>query len=413
MRVLFIGNTFPPGYTGGAEIATYNTCQGLLAHGVECSILIANNRMPQPINDWYNLDGLPVHRVHFPTRKRRPSVDVFDPRIYRLVLKELRTLKPDLVHMNNVSGTTLAPYVACRALNIPVVNTLHDHWLLCPNNMLYRRDASFCDPAQGPGRCRECFTRYDFWGDVPYRRRVFAALTSNVKAFICPSQALIRVHVRAGYDARRFRHIPYGINDKTYLEHMHPEAAALAGEHIHLRVLTFAGAGVEIKGAGVLLRAIPILARYIEGLRVNITGIGGEEAYLAGFRNLAPTVKVIGWVAPDEMRSLFAASDLVVVPSTCHESYSIVTLQGMQVGTPVVGSNFGGIRELVLDGETGYLFPVGDAAALAEKVILHFSKPPVERRRMRQRCIQHARQLTTPERHIEQVLGVYREVLQA
>lgn len=410
MRVLFLLNTFAPGYVGGAEISAYHTCRGLIRRGVECSILVVNNRMvPHDRDEYYEYESVPVHLVNFQTRQRTAWRDVFDGRIYHAVLSELARVKPDLVHMHNVSGATLSPYVACRFARVPVVNTLHDHWLLCPNNMLYRTDGLLCDAAQGHGRCAACFARYDYWGDIPYRRRVFAALTANVKFFIAPSQTLIRQHLRAGYSANRFRHVPHGLAVEDDLEKPHPLASHMAAAHGYDRNIIFAGGGAEIKGAGVLLDAIPYLRPHIQHLRVMVAGREGEERYLTRFRAEAPTVRLLGWVPPDQIMSLFVESDLVIVPSTWRESFSLVTLQGLQAGTPVVGSNFGGIQEIIRDGETGYLFPTGDAAALAERIIYHFSRPADLRRRMRQRCAAEAHTTYSLANHVNRILQVYGE----
>ncbi len=410
MRVLLVTNTFPPAYTGGAEVSNYHTCQALIRRGVQCSVLFINNRMPQPLDQWYDFHGLPVHRVNFHTWRRTALNDVFDWRIYRAMKRELDRIRPDIVHMTNMSGATLAPYVACRRVGVPVVNMLHDLWLLCPNNMLYRADGSFCNAAEGHGRCRQCFRRYDFWGDIPYRRSVFAALTSNVRLFIAPSRAVIDRHVEAGYRADRFRHVPHGLAEPEAASSVSPaiRKALAIGQQYH--TLTFAGGGLEIKGAGVLLEALPEMLRHIPQLRVLIAGVG-EERFLARFRDFAPRVEVLGWMPFRETPRLYGAAELVTVPSTCHEAFSLVTVESMQAGTPVVGSDFGGIAELIRDGEDGYLFPVGEATALTQKVIAHFARPPVERRRMRQACVQAVRTRFTLENHINGILNVYREAL--
>jgi len=411
MRVLFLINTFPPGYTGGAEVSAYHTCRDLIRAGVDCSVLVVNNRQSQTSDQWYDLDGIPVHRISFATEKRSAYSDVFDLRVYRAVRTKLSRLEPDLVHVHNVSGATLAPYVACRASNTPVVNTLHDLWLLCPNNMLYRSDGSFCDPRQRPAACKTCFQRYDFWGNVPYRRTVFAALTSNVRAFISPSQALIDQHVLAGYAAERFRLIRYGFVDTNGRGNRDLAFRRVKGSPEHHRTLVFAGGGVEIKGASVLLRSLPMMLRHIEGLRIIVAGLG-EKRFLRRFRRYEPTVQVLGWVPFGEIEALYASADLTVVPSICHENSPVVIYENFRVGTPVLGSAFGGIPELIEEGETGYLFPVGNAGALAEKAILHFARPAHERRRMRMRCVNEDRERLTSEGNIEKVLNVYREVLE-
>jgi glycosyltransferase involved in cell wall biosynthesis len=409
MRVLSITNTFPPGYTGGAEIANYHSCRGLIQQGIDCSMLVLNNRISDSADEWYELDGIPVHRVTY-MLPRCAVTDVFDWRFYRVVRSELRRLSPDLVHIYNVSGATLAPHLACRSLGVPVVNTLHDLWLLCPNNMLYRADGSFCDPRQQRVDCRRCFRRYDFWANVPYRRRLFAALTSNVRLFISPSQALIERHAEAGYAVERFRLVRYGFAKPV------PERLSFSrfdhlmeDDHVQ-RTLVFAGGGVEIKGVGVLLEALPDMLRSTEHQRLIIAG-GGEQRILNQFRQYAPHVQVLGVVSAADMHALFAIADLTIVPSICHENLPVVISESFQAGVPAVGSRIGGIPELIRHGDTGYLFPVGDPAALAETIRCHFARPAVERRRMRLRCVQEVRTRFTLQKHVRALREVYREVL--
>ncbi|MEP7198659.1 MAG: glycosyltransferase [Chloroflexota bacterium] len=411
MRVLFLLNTFAPGYMSGAEISAYHTCRGLMRDGVRCSLLVVSGRgAAQALDECYEYDGIPIHRVNVHPPRHGPWRDVFDGRVYRAVLAELRRTQPDLAHIHNVAGATLAPFVACRTARVPVVNTLHDLWLLCANNMRYRYDGSFCDPTRYPERCRQCFRRYDYWADVPFRRTLFSALTSNVRFFISPSQALIDLHARAGYDARRFRLIANGFEPSGLDAPRHARVRAVVGTAHAYQTVTFAGGGLEVKGAGVLVQAIPLMARHIERLRVVVAG-GGEERFLALFRQSAPLVQTLGIVPFAEMRALFAASDLTVAPSTWYENAPVTICESLQVGTSVVASAIGGIPEMIRERETGYLFRAGDAPALAAQVISHFARPTPERRRMRWRCIADAQDKWSLDRHVDSVLRLYTTVL--
>lgn len=409
MRVLFITNTFPPAYTGGAEVANYHTVRGLIRRGVTCELLSINNRMPRTARDWYKLDGIPVQRVDFFTRRRTAIGDVFDPRIYRAVRAELKHFKPDIVHMQNMSGATLAPYLACRAAGVPVVNTLHDLWLLCPNNMMLRADGGLCDPR---GDHRDCFRRYDFWGNLPRRLALFSAFTANVRYFISPSQAVIDRHVEAGYARDRFRLVRLGFEPPTSQNVLHPGVRRVIAAAPQRRVVTFAGGGIEIKGAQVVLAALPQLRDQIDGLQLVVAG-NGETPILEAFKQFAPTTAVLGWVPFNEMLALYAASELVLLPSTCHENSPVVIYQSYQMGTPVAGSQIGGIPELIEPGSTGALFPPFDPAALADSVAAHLARPAAERRRMRQNCVRMARTHLTLARHLDQHLALYQEVLSA
>jgi glycosyltransferase involved in cell wall biosynthesis len=171
----------------------------------------------------------------------------------------------------------------------------------------------------------------------------------------------------------------------------------------------FAGGGVEIKGAKVVLEALPRLLASFDGLQVVVAG-GGEPGLIAAFRSYAPAVQVLGSVPAADMHGLFAAADLTLVPSVWHENAPLVVCESFQAGTPVVGSAFGGIPELIRDGETGYLFSVGDAEAMVAAVRKHFARPAVERRRMRLRCAKEVQTRFVLSQHVERLRELYLEV---
>ncbi|MBX5437244.1 MAG: N-acetyl-alpha-D-glucosaminyl L-malate synthase BshA [Alicyclobacillaceae bacterium] len=93
----------------------------------------------------------------------------------------------------------------------------------------------------------------------------------------------------------------------------------------------------------------------------------------------------------DEVADLFAAADLFLLPSE-KESFGLVALEAMASGVPVVGSNAGGIPEVVRDGETGFLAPVGDVDTMARRALELLSDPLLYQRfsrRARERAVTH------------------------
>ncbi len=408
MRVLFVTNHFPPDYTGGAEVSLYHTCRGLMADGVACRVLHVNNRRTATDDTCQDVDGIPVRRVQFATRW--PWQEIVDRRIIDAVRGEIRSFQPDIVHIHNVSGSSLAPYVACTEEAVPAIGTLHDHWLLCPNNILYREDGKSCDPAAGSNGCGHCFRRYDYWADIPGRRALFAKLTASACTFVSPSQALIAQHVAAGYSPSRFRRVPHGIEDRPVPAGALSPAVARACEAARMRpTLLFAGGGVEIKGAQTLIQALPALTAGIDDLLLIVAGDGDAET-LKSFRGFGPSVYVLGKAPFLQMRALYDAADLVLFPSVCPESFSMVIYEAFQTGTPAAGSAIGAVPELVANGR-GYLFPPRDAGALAASVTTHFSKTPAERRLMRHACRLYAGSELSLARHVASLRATYDEAL--
>ena len=79
LRILFITPFFPPDYTGGAEVSLYHSARGLMTRDVSVSILTINTRMTESADDWYDLDGLHVHRVRFGSTL--PGGEIYDPHV--------------------------------------------------------------------------------------------------------------------------------------------------------------------------------------------------------------------------------------------------------------------------------------------------------------------------------------------
>jgi glycosyltransferase involved in cell wall biosynthesis len=138
------------------------------------------------------------------------------------------------------------------------------------------------------------------------------------------------------------------------------------------------------KGAEYLVRALPELLKAHPDARVLYAGqyqdVMGEEAYAAMLASLIEELgerwKFLGIIPDKELAAIFHICDAIVVPSTnSTESFGIVQVEGMTCGTPAVASDMAGVRQPVLQTGMGEIFPVGDAAALAEKLIAVLDDP--------------------------------------
>jgi glycosyltransferase involved in cell wall biosynthesis len=107
-----------------------------------------------------------------------------------------------------------------------------------------------------------------------------------------------------------------------------------------------------------------------------------------------------------DMPGLYEAADIVVYPTVGEEPYGLVPLEAMSAGRPVVATRSGGIRETVVDGETGFLVDRGDAVALADRVAALLDQP-LSAVRMGERGRQRAVAEFGVERFIDKLLASY------
>ncbi|MDN5787429.1 glycosyltransferase [Pseudorhodobacter sp.] len=123
----------------------------------------------------------------------------------------------------------------------------------------------------------------------------------------------------------------------------------------------------EQKGFALLLEAMESAAPNLPGLRLTIVGDGPLrpelEAALAS-RGLVGIVTLAGWQDEAGVRRAFANATALILPSFA-EGLPVVVMEAMASARPVIATAIAGVPELVLPGETGWLVPAGDAAALA------------------------------------------------
>lgn len=165
------------------------------------------------------------------------------------------------------------------------------------------------------------------------------------------------------------------------------------------------------KGQEHLLRATAILRERWPDLVCLLLGEGVEREALTALAEelgLGEAVRFLGY--RHDAPSIMQAMDVVVLPSVAKEGLGVALVEAAFLGKPVVGSDAPGIREVLVDGETGLLAPVGDAEGLAEKTAC-LLEDPHRAREMGARGEQRARRMFTVEAMARRAEELYRQVL--
>ncbi|MBI4450114.1 glycosyltransferase family 4 protein [Candidatus Uhrbacteria bacterium] len=147
-------------------------------------------------------------------------------------------------------------------------------------------------------------------------------------------------------------------------------------------------------------------ARRLPAIPFTVIGSGPLDAMIHDSYSMIPNLRWLGALQPDEAQERIAAAAVVVVPSIVPEIAPYVILEAMAAGVPVVASRIGGIPELVREGETGFLVPPRDPAALAKTIEMVYGDGM-----LRKRLGTRARAICTaeygPERHYERIIGLF------
>ena len=404
MKVLMI-NSFNY-LRGGGERCFLDLSELLRAHGHEVIPYCMDhpNNLPSDYSDYF------VSYMDFPTELRRPGLaakaNVLERVLYsREARHKLEALvaatQPDLVHIHGFiheMSTSILP--ALKRARLPVVQTLHDYKIVCPNTTFVSQE-EVCERCRGHRyynialhRCkRDSLMASALAGAEMYFHEIFRLYTRNVDLFISPS-AFLANKVREHGIHKQIITIPNFINPDLFQPAYEPENYFL-----------FAGRLVRTKGILTLLEAMRTVKTTAE-LRIAGTGELEQElrdyARTYGLRN----VKFLGHLNTEQLTRTMQRALFTVQPSEWYENYSMTVIESLACGTPVVGAAIGGIPEQVRDGVNGLLFASGNAAQLASKLqyLLDRRELAIEMGRAGRRQVET---INGPQAHYEQTMRVY------
>ncbi len=293
------------------------------------------------------VDGIVEHRVRsLPVLRRRGFRFCAPVGLTAIATEILQHVRPDVVHVQSHFFLCRALVEAATRLGIPVVATNH----FMPENLTHYL------PLPGAGRRKV----HDWaWSDAA---RVFAQ-ADMVTAPTPYAAALAEANgvpgpvrpISCGMDLTRFRtgrpagefRLRYGVSDRP--------------------TIGFVGRLDREKNLDVVVRALASVRARVPDAQLMLVGSGDQRRRLeaqADRLGVADALVCTGFVTDADLPAAYAATDVFVNAGTA-ELQSLVTLEAMASGVPVVGADASALPHLIRHGDNGFLFPPGDAAALA------------------------------------------------
>lgn len=160
------------------------------------------------------------------------------------------------------------------------------------------------------------------------------------------------------------------------------------------------------KGLGILLEALPSIARIFPNVRILIAGPGeGIEAMQSINPALRNNLQFLGRINDSEKASFLKSLDLYVAPNTGGESFGIILAEAMAAGAPIVASDIPAFRHLLDDGRYGALFENGNPVSLAEQII-DLLKNQEKREHLRGQGLERARRFDWSQVS-DEIMNVY------
>ena len=318
----------------------------------------------------------------------------------RSLKERLQSERPDVVHFHNILPLiSPAAYYAAHSEGVPVVQTLHNYRLLCPNALFFR-DGGACEdclgkPVPWPGVVHACYRESRAASGVVAGmltvHRFLKTWTQKVDVYIALTEFARRKFIEGGIPAEKVAVKPNFVN---------PDPGPGEGKGGYA---LYVGRLSEEKGVGTMLRAWELLG---DRMPLKVVGDGSLAERVSGAVERSSGVEWMGQIPGEQVTELMKDAAFLVFPSTWYEVFPLVIVEAFATGLPVIASDIGNMSSLIDHGHTGLHFRPGDGEDLAVQVGRVLSHPD-ELSRMRREARAEFEAKYTAEHNYERLMEIY------
>ena len=347
MKILFILDEFLPEDSSGTTIVAFNLARGLIKKGHELLVLTATH---DPDNEReMAIDNVNI-KVLFtkPFGKFRNWKNWKNNSLLTKTETFLEYFKPDIVHIHALHHRFSWGIIGLAKKYAMVFLTLHDAQAVYNGKLYPKRKICNLDPVINYKVSRFDSFRKDGLAYNPLQKNLIKKSLKKADKIFAVSHALKQA---------------LEVNGIQNMETIHNgiDASEWSGKAGEEGYILLAGRIDNAKGLSVLLQAFEIVRTKVEDAKLTLVG---------GYENIKQkNVIILPWQSRSEMKKIFENSKIVVVPSIYLDPFPTVNLEAMACKKPVVATCFGGSREVVLDGKTGYIVNPYNTDELANKII--------------------------------------------
>jgi glycosyltransferase involved in cell wall biosynthesis len=311
-------------------------------------------------------------------KKIEHSLDVIYSRKARARLSSLiDEVRPDIAHAHNVYhhiSPSIFPLLKQRG--IPTVMTVHDLKLACPAYKMLSPHG-ICEQCKG-GRIYNVLVNRCMKESVALSglvmvetavHRTLGLYRNYIDKLVVPSRFYKAKLIEWGWPEEQLVYIP------NFVEQAISERPATVDEGDYY---LFAGRLAPEKGIATL-----IAAAGLSGQRVRIAGTGPDDAALRALaKQVGANVEFLGYLSGQALHEAIAGAKALVLPSEWYENAPVSLLEAYALGRPVIGTDIGGIPELIRNGETGLIAKPFNPEDLAHVLTAMSELSQSERREM-------------------------------
>jgi len=406
LRICMINAFYPPYHTGGCGIHVYQLSNLLVQQGHEVEIIHCLDsyfvkRRTKRKGNYETHVNQKVHSIKSGLGPLSPAI-TYVTGYPVLVGKKIRGILAkgfDVIHYHNISLLG-GPAVLGFGDAIKLF-TLTTYWLICPTHFLWKFNREICEQKE----CLKCMISYgklpvQFWRCLNLRDKML----KNVDSLIVQTMFVKRRHIEEGIKARFdwipvFALSPYQENTIVEEESTVPNPKNFTPYFLYVGRLEFN------KGVHVLIEA------YTKKRRKSKLLIVGDGPYSQTLKLQArenPNIVFLGQIPPEKLGLFYRKALALVIPSLWPEIITLVVIEAMAHGIPVITTGNGGLMEVVDGNKAGIIY--GELDELVDALDRIEDNRDL-RRQLAANASSAYQKYYTPEAHLQRYYGLIDEFL--
>jgi glycosyltransferase involved in cell wall biosynthesis len=391
-KILFINTLYSPHIRGGAEIIFQEQVESFKNKGYGVAVLTTKSGNRE-INTAI-VNGVKVYRAgikniywHFTTNKPNRYIrmlwhlnDIYNAGMRKYVKKVIDIEKPDVVICHNLTGFSISIWDEIKAARLPVIQVLHDLYLMCPNSNMFKNGQT-CDK-----QCRIC----------RLMRRKHPQKSECIDAVVGVSAYVLNRLKANDY----FKNVPsYVIYNAREISE--PSKHLLWNGKGTLR-LGYIGTLSRVKGIEWLITQFMSLD--IDAT-LTIAGRGESAKYEKYLKELASGDKRIRFSGYVKSTDHYANIHVSVIPSQWADTFPTVAFESCACHVPVIATTMGGLPEIIKDNVNGWLCDANNQNSLGQKILEVYNSPELI-----SSCSKHSRESVRSFLDIDRLTNEYEDV---
>lgn len=330
---------------------------------------------------------------------------IYNKTAYRNLKALIQENKPDIAHLHlYYGGLTSSVLKVLKEMQIPIVQTIHDYRLLCPANAFLDNKNRICEKCKNKFylQCSiyRCLEDNIFYSSIltieAYTRKYFIDPLDYVDHFIFVSKFSQNKHIEYN---KRFQ-------DKSTLLYNFTFIPELWSVNTNKDYMLFFGRLSKEKGILTLLEAIKKTK-----LKLKIAGTGPLQKDAEKCQLEYKNIEFMGHKSGDELKQIISGASYIVVPSEWYENNPMTVIESYAQGRPVIGSDIGGIPEIVETNKTGFLFKSRSIDDLAKTLEVAGSIGDSEYSKFSHNARNFAEENFSAQSHYSNLIAIYSKIL--